>query len=148
MKKILLILVSIVFMVSACEKNQYVDGTYGATYDAIDSHDWRAFVEITVSDDIITDADFDYWDATDDTLKSEHPGYNATMLAIKGINPEIFCPLIEQAILDAEIVPQFDSINAVTGATHSSHNASELVEAALESAMDGGGDVILTQPDP
>jgi major membrane immunogen (membrane-anchored lipoprotein) len=148
MKKTLLILVAIVFVATACENNTYTDGTYAATYDAIDSHDWRAFVEITISDDMITVADFDYWDATADTLKSEHPGYNATMLAIKGTNPETFCPLIEAAIKDAVIVPAFDSINSVAGATHSSHNASELVAAALESALDAGGDVVIAQPDP
>ena len=44
MKKILFILVALIFTVTACEKAMYVDGTYKATYDAFDSHDWKTFL--------------------------------------------------------------------------------------------------------
>ncbi len=145
MKKTLLILVAVVVGLTACEKNQYTDGTYNATYDAIDSHGWNAFVNITVSDDMITAADFDYWNATGDTLKSEDDGYNTLMMGIKGTNPETFCPLIEANIMDAVIIPEFTAIDAVAGATHSVENADELVTAALESALEAGGDVVLPQ---
>lgn len=146
MKKLLFVFAALLIGLTACEKNQYTDGTYMATFDAVDGHGWRAFVEITIADDMITVADFDYYNATNDTLKSEDAGYNARMLAIKGItNPETYCPQIEAALVDAVIVPEFVEIDNVTGATHSVENANELAAAALESALEGGGDVTLPQ---
>jgi len=145
MKKTFLFLLAVVF-ISAC--NTYVDGTYKAEYDALDSHGWKAFVTITLSGDQITDADYDYLNA-DGERKSEDSAYNASMLAITGVtNPEMYCPEINANIKSAVIVPEFDTIDVVTGATHSCESAIELVKAALESAKDGAGDVVLAQPDP
>ncbi len=149
MKKTLLILVAIVFAVSACNKSTYVDGTYKAQYDEIDSHGWQAWVEFTLTEDVISDVDFDYYDANMNR-KSEDSAYNARMLSITGVtNPELYSPQIEALIANATIVPQFDSIDVVTGATHSCHDASALVKAALEAAVEGTPTMIeLVQPDP
>lgn len=146
MKKTLLFVLAVVLM-AACGKTTYVDGTYTAEYDALDSHGWKAFVTIVLSDDVITSADYDYFNA-DGERKSEDSAYNASMLAIKGINPAMYCPMINTNIMDAVIVPQFDSIDVVAGATHSCENANELVMEALASAKDGAGDVVVPQPDP
>ncbi|MDA3823118.1 MAG: FMN-binding protein [Bacteroidales bacterium] len=149
MKKTLLILVAIVFAVTACEKATYMDGEYSATYSEIDSHGWNAFVNFTLTEDVISGVDFDYLDA-DGIRKSEDADYNERMLSIMGItNPETYVPQIEAALADATINPQFDSIDAITGATSSSHNATILFKAALDAAIDGEPmDVVLTQPDP
>lgn len=147
MKRKILIFVAFFVAVSACETNVYTDGTYKAEYDAIDSHDWKAFLEITIVDDMITDADFDYYNLDMDR-KSEDTAYISRMFGIVGTSPDLFCVEIENRLMDVAIVPQFDSIDAVTGATHSSHNAVELAKAALESSMEGGGNVVITQPDP
>jgi major membrane immunogen (membrane-anchored lipoprotein) len=149
MKKTLLLLAAIVFAVTACNKSTYVDGTYSAEFDAPDSRGWQAFVQFTLTEDAISDVDFDYYDANMNR-KSEDTAYNSRMLSITGVtNPEMYSPAIEANIANATIVPAFDSIDIVTGATHSCHDANILVEAALESAADGGEtEVTVVQPDP
>ncbi len=137
MKKTLLILVAIVFAVTACDKQTYVDGTYYATYSELDSHGWNAFVEFTLTEDVVSDVDFDYLDSAGNR-KSEDSAYNANMLAIRGItNPAMYVPQIEASLANATIVPDFDSIDVVTGATSSTLNANVLFGAALEAAVDG-----------
>ncbi len=151
MKKTLLFLLAVV-LIAACDKKTattYVDGDYTAEYDTLDSHGWQAFVTITLVNDTITAADYDYLNADGDR-KSLDSAYNARMWTLGGeiTKPELYCPEIEQNIMDAVIVPSFDSIDVVTGATSSSEAASELVKAALNSAKTGDGDVSVTQPDP
>ncbi|MEX0982370.1 MAG: hypothetical protein WD577_14920 [Bacteroidales bacterium] len=147
MKKTLLILAAMVFAITACDKQTYVDGNYSATYNELDGHGWNAFVEFTLTEDVISDVDFDYLDA-DGNRKSEDSAYNANMLKIKGItNPETYCPAIEAAIANTEIVPDYVFIDAVTGATGSSENANILMEAALEAAVEGQPtNVVIPQP--
>jgi major membrane immunogen (membrane-anchored lipoprotein) len=145
MKKTLLILVAIVFAVTACDKQTYVDGDYSATFDELDSHGWNAFVEFTLTEDVISNVNFDYVNA-DGVLKSTDSAYNARMLSIAGTNPATYVPLIESAITNTTIVPEYEAIDAVTGATGSSENANLLMEAALEAAIDGEPkDVVLPQ---
>lgn len=147
MKKTLLILVAVVFAVTACDKQTYVDGDYSATFDELDSHDWNAFVEFTLEGDEISNVNFDYVNA-DGVLKSEDSAYNARMLSITGVtNPEQYVPQIEAAISNTTIAPEYEPIDAVTGATSSSENANMLMEAALEAAVDGEPmDVTIPQP--
>ena len=149
MKKTLLIFAAIVFAVTACNKQTYVDGTYMVTYDQIDSHGWNAFVEFTLTEDMISDVDFDYLNADGDR-KSLDTAYNRRMLEIRGVtNPETYCPQIEAQIEATTIVPEYDTIDGVTGATGSSINANILMAAGLEAAMDGEPlEVIIPQPEP
>lgn len=136
MKKTLLFFVAIVFVVSACDKTT----TVHVTYDELDSHGWNAFVEFVLSEDgeSVSKVDFDYLNA-DGIRKSEDSTYNANMLAFGGgiTNPEAYCPQIEEALASATIDPQFDDIDVVVGATHSTENANALFKAGLEAAVDG-----------
>ena len=147
MKKTLLILVAIVFAVTACEKNTYVDGSYSATYNEADSRGWNTVVEFTLTDDVISNVDFDDFDS-DNNRKSQDSAYNASMLDITGVtNPETYAPQIEAAIANATIVPSYEPIDAITGATGSSNSANMLMEAALNAAVDGEStDVVITRP--
>jgi major membrane immunogen (membrane-anchored lipoprotein) len=147
MKKTLLILAAIVFAVTACDKQTYVDGNYSATFEELDSHGWNAFIEFTLTEDVISNVNFDYVNA-DGVLKSEDSAYNARMLSITGVtNPETYVPQIEAAISNTTIVPEYEAIDAITGATGSSENANLLMEAALEAAVDGEPtDVTIPQP--
>ncbi|MCF8225951.1 MAG: FMN-binding protein [Bacteroidales bacterium] len=148
MKKTLLLLVAIVFAVTACDKGTYVDGTYAAEYDELDSHGWQAFVEFTLTEDVISEVDFDYLNA-DGLRKSEDTAYQSRMFSIVGVGPVQFIPGIESQIANATIVPQFDSIDGFSGATSSSHNATELVKAALDAAKDGEPtSIVVPQPEP
>ena len=145
MKKTLLILVAMVFALTSCTKSTYMDGDYHATYDQLDSHGWNAFVSFTLTEDVVSDVDFDYLDSAGNR-KTLDAGYNERMLSIRGItNPETYCPQIEAALAAATIVPEFDSIDVVTGATSSTKNANELFKAALEAAVDGTEETVLPQ---
>jgi major membrane immunogen (membrane-anchored lipoprotein) len=157
MKNTLLFLVAIVFAVTACNKQTYVDGTYTAKYDAIDSHGWQASVEFTLVEDVISNVDFDYFDA-EGNRKSEDAGYQDRMYNLSYVlvgtdtvrtKPETYCPELEAQIEAATITPSWVDIDGVAGATSSSLNANTLMAAGLEGAIVGDPTTIeLVQPDP
>ena len=137
MNKTLLILLATVFAVTACEKHTYVDGTYKAMYNA-PSHDYTGFIEFTLTEDLISGLDFDYMNDTIDLRKSEDVPYKERMIAMGGTtSPDIFIPLLESALANATIVPEFNSVDAVSGATDSSENANFLMQTALDLAITG-----------
>ncbi|MCF8346431.1 MAG: hypothetical protein K9G38_04400 [Bacteroidales bacterium] len=147
MKKTLLILVAVVFAVTACDKQTYVDGTYTATFDE-PHYGWTDYVSFTLTEDVISNVDYDALNADGD-LKSTDSAYNANMLANADVatNPETFMPQIEAAIANTTIVPEYAPIDAITGATGSSSNANALMEAALNLAIDGEPtDVTISYP--
>ncbi len=135
MKKTFLILVAIVFVVTACNKNTYVDGDYRATFDS-PSNGWTDYVSFTLIDDQISNVDYDAVNAEGD-LKSTDSAYNANMGSQRDTKPEIFMPQIEAAIANTTIVPEYEPIDAISGATGSSADANLLMEAALNLAVDG-----------
>lgn len=149
MKKTLLVLIAIVFTVTACEKQTYVDGTYTATFDE-PHYGWTDYVSFTLTEDVISDVDFDAVNDAGD-LKSTDSAYNANMLANTTgtpTNPETYMPQIEAAISNTAIVPEYEPIDAISGATGSSENANLLMEAALNAAVDGEPtDVVISYPE-
>ena len=147
MKKTLLILAAIVFAVTACEKQTYVDGNYSATFD--EPHfGWTDYVSFTLTGDEISNIDFDALNAAGD-LKSTDTAYNANMWANSDPQnkPELFMPAIEAALANTAIAPEYEPIDAVTGATGSSENVNLLMEAALEIAAEGDvTEVVISYP--
>jgi major membrane immunogen (membrane-anchored lipoprotein) len=145
MKKTLLILAAIVFAVTACEKQTYVDGSYKATFDSA-SHGWTDYVSFTLTGDEISDVDYDAVDAAGN-LKSTDTAYNNNMGSLRDTKPEIFMPQIEAAVANTTIVPEYEPIDAITGATGSSGNVNLLMEAALNAAIDGEPtEVVISYP--
>ena len=146
MKKTLLILAALVFVVTACEKNTYVDGTYKVTYDA-PHYGYTAFVEFTITGDVVSDADFDYWNDAGDLRKSEDTAYASNMFPVAGTSPDIYCPILEGQLEEAVIVPEFEEINGVTGATGSTAAANHLFGVGLEAALAGEpSEQLVTEP--
>jgi major membrane immunogen (membrane-anchored lipoprotein) len=139
MKKTLLILVAIVFSLTACDKQTYVDGTYKVTFDA-PSHHYTAFMQVTVSADELSAVVFDYINDTVDLLKSEDAAYTSRMLnAGYDAGPDTFLPAIEGYVMDATILPEVDTstVDTYTGATGSSIDAKILLIEAMENALSG-----------
>jgi major membrane immunogen (membrane-anchored lipoprotein) len=149
MKKILFLFAAVALTFTACEKSTYVDGTYSVEFDEPDSHGWTAFLEFDITDDVISNVDFDYLNA-DGLAKSADTAYASRMYAYgASTDPSLFLPGLEANIAAATIVPEFEGVDVFTGATGSSEDAELLVEAALELALEGdpmSGTV--TQPDP
>jgi major membrane immunogen (membrane-anchored lipoprotein) len=146
MKKSLLILAAIVFAVTACDKNTYVDGTYKASYETVESESWTDYVSFTLTGDEITNVDYDAVDAAGN-LKSADSAYNARMASMRDTKPEIFMPQIEAAIANTTIAPEYEAFDAISGATGSSEDANLLMEAALDLAIDGDPtEVVIARP--
>lgn len=132
-------------VVSQSFNQAYKDGAYVASYDAFDSHGWKAFLEFTLLGDQISNVDFDEVNESG-VRKSEDADYNEIMWTIRGITkPEIFMPQLEANIEAADITsdPPNAVIDAVTGATASSSFAQTLLDAALEAAVSGSPTEIL-----
>lgn len=158
MKKTLLILAAIVFAVTACEKQTYVDGTYEATFD--EPHfGWTEYLTFELTGDEISNVDFDAVNADGD-LKSTDEAYNENMFTDSAYvarmeaagkaptKPETYMPQIESALSNATIVPEFEPVDIVSGATSSSVNANALMEAALDMAADGdGNEIVISYPE-
>lgn len=156
MKKTLLLLTAIVFAVTSCSDSTYVDGEYTVEYDELDSHGWQAFVKFTLAEDVVSNVDYDYYDA-DGNLKSEDDGYQESMVSFSyvlvdgdtvRVGPQDYCPEIESRIEATEIVPEYVEIDVVAGATGSSEAANDLMSKGLDAAVDGTTEVSVPQPDP
>ena len=135
MKKILFIIATVMLAISACNKNTYVDGTYTATFNE-PKNGWNTILEFTLNEDVISELDYDDFD-NDGNRKSLDSAYNAEMQDAGNPKPEYFFPLIEAAIINTTILPDYEPIdvNALQGATEFFENANILMEAALNAAL-------------
>ncbi len=111
----------------------YKDGTYKASYDKLDSHGWKAFVELTVKANEITAAKFDYTNK-DGNLKTKDEAYETSMKAKSGTGPQEYTVKLSQDLLNKQDIAAVDT---VTGATSGSVEFKELVAAALAKAVSG-----------
>jgi major membrane immunogen (membrane-anchored lipoprotein) len=139
MKKTLLILVAIVFAVTACDKQTYVDGKYKVQFDEA-SHGYTAFMEVTVTADELTDVVYDAINDAGDLLKSEDTAYVNRMLNMGyTAGPDVFLPAIADRVLNATILPDVDTstIDTYTGATGATTDAKILLIEAMENALAG-----------
>lgn len=128
----LLVLLIIAVMLVGCGGG-YKDGTYKATYKDFDEHGWKAFTEVTIKENKITDVVFDYVNEEGE-LKSEDEEYNALMKDTSGTSPEEFSPALAEDLVAKQDVKKVDTI---TGATASVDNFKKLAEAALNNAKSG-----------
>lgn len=143
MKKLLSMALTLAFVLSimgsslafGAPKKTYVDGTYKATYDYIDSHGWKPFVEITIKGDKITATKFDYINPAG-KLKSKDAAYNSAMKAASKTKtyPAIYTVALQKSLITTQNI---DKVNAVSGATTSSTNFKTLAKVALANAKKG-----------
>lgn len=110
----------------------YKDGTYKASYDRLDSHNWKSFVEVTVKDGKISAANFDYANDKGE-LKSNDAKYAETFKKVNGVTPKEVGEQLSKKVVEK----QAGDVDVVTGATHSTKNFNELANAALENAKKG-----------
>lgn len=110
----------------------YKDGTYKASYKDFDDRGWKAFVEITVKDQKIEQAKFDYVNK-DQKLKSEDEEYAKAYKKETKITPKEAADAMVKALIEK----QDANIDSVAGATHSTENFKALSTKALENAETG-----------
>lgn len=114
-------------------KKIYVDGSYNASYDAFDVHNYKAQTTITIKNDKIIAAKFDYISTTG-KLKTQDKAYNDSMQKVQKTSPKIYCPQLSKELVVSQNVAKVDTI---TGATTSSNNFKALATAALANAKKG-----------
>lgn len=108
------------------------DGTYLATYKYTDAHGWQEFLQITVSGGKISKATFNAI-GPDDTLKTNNESYNTQMKKIAGTNPQEYTKALDQELVSKQSTP----VDAVTGATESSHSFNTLADKLIAAAKSG-----------
>jgi len=119
----------------SCEKEEesiYMDGDYRAEA-AEFSHGWKEFMEVTITDDVQTSVNFDAVNEEDDTFfKSETTQGSYPM----DPHPTVWIPQLEAQLMTVDI-SNYEGIDGITGATHSSQNANALFELIIEAAKTG-----------
>lgn len=106
------------------------DGEYSLEEKNIGSTGWKAFLNMTVKDGKIVDADYNYLNA-DGELKTSDEGYQEKMTEIAGTGPQDYIPALNNDLVEKQNAGEVD---IVTGATHSAHTfklyAAQLINAA------------------
>lgn len=129
---ILLIVLTLGLVACAGGNVTYKDGSYRAEYSAFDSRGWKPYLEVVVSGGKISEARFDYVNATG-ALKSQDAAYNSRMEASSGNNVTKFVVDAGAALVAKQNAP----IDTITGATSSTANFNELAQVLLAKAKTG-----------
>ena len=139
MKKILCVLIALLFVLAGCQSDRLRDGTYTAQFASPDSHGWRAFIEITVIDGEYQGVVFDYKDESGN-LKSLDQNYkNAYIAAGFGTYPELYT---EELVLDFLFKQNATDVDIVAGATYASNDFIRLAEALKENIRKGNTNLL------
>lgn len=109
----------------------YQNGTYKATYDAMDANGWRPEIEILVRENKIVSANFDYVNKAGE-FKSQNRAYADAMKARSGVTPTEAAISLIDALVDKQV-----PLDTVTGATGTSTVFQALAKAALAKAVTG-----------
>lgn len=113
----------------AAQESGLKDGTYKASSEK-DDKGYVASIEIEVKDGKIATVKYDE-KSEDGTSKLDNEEYNTNMKAKSGTNPIEAYPALEEALVEKQDVA---SVDAVTGATHTSETFKTLAEKALADA--------------
>jgi major membrane immunogen (membrane-anchored lipoprotein) len=132
----------VVFMVLAtisCDKKEdpileeetiFEDGNYSAEEGEYTDY-WKGFLNIEIVDDKIVTAEFDYFNAAGD-FKSETTLQTYPM----AYHPSEWIPLLEAKLRALDLTANVD-VDAQSGATNSSNDLNELLDAILIAAKAG-----------
>ncbi|MDI6619431.1 MAG: FMN-binding protein [Clostridiales bacterium] len=144
---VVLTLIMVAFIATGCGKTKtqqsdstsgggtgaYQDGKYKASFDFIDGHGWKPFLEVEVKDKKVVKVNFDYVNP-DGQLKTKDEAYNKAMKAQNGTNPAEYSPKLDASLVKAQ---NGEGVQAVSGATSSSNNFKALATALLAKAAKG-----------
>ncbi len=137
MKKILCLVLALTLvgaMFVGCTSKGMKDGTYKAEFSTFDDHNWKDFVELTVSGGKITEVNFDSVNK-EGTLKNGDEAYDKAMKdAGFATWPSDFFPKLEKQLLDTQDV---EKVDVVAGATHTSDALKVLVKELSKNMSKG-----------
>lgn len=131
---IFLLLTLVMVLCVACTTSKEIkDGTFKAEFDTPDEHGWTDFVQITVTNNKITEVDFNSLNA-EGAKKTEDPDYEAAMKKDAKTWPSEFYPKLAASLVDKQNISDVD---AISGATTTSDSFKKLVKE-LNSNMSKG----------
>lgn len=132
---VMLAAVCLCISLAGCSQSAAVmkDGYYTAIGAEFDSHGWKEYVTVYVSNNQIVSLDYDARDASG-YIKSWDMSYMRNMNRVSGTYPNFYVRSYKTAMLNRQRV---DEIDAVSGATASFHAFRLLVEAAVDHAYAG-----------
>lgn len=116
------------------DKASYQDGVYHAEYDRKDARNWIPYVDITIEDNKISKAYYDYTNDAGDIRTNDENYTKNYSDANDGMTPREAFDKLGSQLVDKQDIQKVD---AVSGATHSSRNFTELATAALQNAVKG-----------
>ncbi len=106
------------------------DGEYKLEEKNFDENGWKTYIHMTVADGKITKVDYNNVNK-DGNLKTDDDEYQKRMKDKTGVGPQEYIPQLSQALVEHQ---NTESIDIVSGATHSSHTfkmyAAQLINAA------------------
>jgi len=137
---IMLIVISSIFFAVGCESasSDLKDGYYTAE-DKNGSNGWYEYLTIYVNDDTIVSVEYNAKNLSG-FIKSWDMNYMREMNALDGTYPNEYTRLYADQLIEHQ---NADSIDAISGATHSNHTFIELAKAVLKKAEAGDKTVAL-----
>lgn len=130
---LILAVITAVVVFTACSTDKsFKDGTYRAEYSEADSHGWKDYLVVTVTDSKISEVDYDSLDA-DGNRKSESEDYGAAMK--DGGNatwPSDFVPKLEKALIEKQDAEKIDEIAGATNSSDSMKNLFKKLKGNME----------------
>ena len=122
------------------------DGEYTAMTNTTDSMGYQAYLTVTLTDGKISDAEFDAQDAFGHK-KSQNAEYAELMRPVSGKTPSEVSDHYRELLLNAK-KPNSVKPDAISGATVSSREFTQLWEALQPAFRDGTPDSIALAPAP
>lgn len=133
----------LVAFLSACSGNasDLHTGYYSAEAASFDTHGWKEYITIYVSDNTIVTVEYNARNASG-FIKSWDLDYMRTMMAKEGTYPNEFTRGYSVSLLNWQ---DSESIDAITGATNSYHTFQLLAEAAIGQSKAGDKQMALVE---
>ncbi len=113
------------------------DGTYSLK-ELNDDNGYHVEFSITTEDGEITDSDYDYVNEDGDS-KQDDEEYNENMKEESGVSPEEFIPQLNEDLVSEQ---NPESVEVVSGATHSAHSFQNYAQQLVQAAQEGNTDEI------
>lgn len=115
------------------------DGTYSLEEKDLDDNGWKVSMEITVEDGKIVASNYDYANE-EGQLKSEDEDYQEMMADKVGIGPKEFINELNDALVTTQ---DAQSVDIITGATHSSETFINYAQQLIQAAQKGDTETIM-----
>jgi len=133
----------LVTFLSACSDDTSAlhTGYYSAEAASFDSHGWKEYITIYVSDNTIVTVEYNARNASG-FIKSWDLDYMRDMMAADGTYPNEYARAYSVSLLNWQ---DPKNIDAITGATHSYHSFQLLAEAAIGQSKAGDKQMALVE---